>query len=92
MTHKPLDKCPLVYVEWLDHNGGSDGWFDIDDRDAVLSKVRTIGWLLHEEDDSILVASTTSIGNETREQYTCEMVIAKALIIGRIKRLPNPKR
>ena len=69
----------LVLVKWLDHVSAhySQGdWVEISNYDNVeLGKMESVGWLVKETDDLVVIASTvsgTTLGND--------MVISKRLI------------
>jgi len=54
---KPKYPFPLVEVKWLDAQT-SHGWEDKDEIDSEVPVVTTIGFLLKETEDSVVIAST----------------------------------
>ncbi len=66
---KHTSRFPLVYVEWEDaeHEGA---WSDIgDESNHKLGTILSIGWLVHENKQRVVLASslatmTTQIGNK----------------------------
>lgn len=54
---KPKYPFPLVEVNWLDAQT-SHGWEDKDEIDSEVPVVTTIGFLLKETEDSVVIAST----------------------------------
>ena len=69
-----------VYVEWVDSARNND-WNTVDEINFKTSfrpiEVETVGWLIHETDDYIVVAQ--SIGYEP-EQFCGTMTIPKCSI------------
>ena len=67
---KPLDqgnasKYKQVLVIWLDISGRDDAWMDISDaKNLKPARMITSGWLLKEEENYIVVASSL----DTREE------------------------
>ena len=61
----------LYYVEWIDSQS-TTGWiFDNDDDyidELIPSKCKTVGWLLRETNDCIVLAQSTADGNSTTER------------------------
>jgi len=53
-----------VYIEWLDHNDLSDenAWVKIDELDPAPSKVRSLGFVVKETAESLVIAH--SIGGD----------------------------
>lgn len=51
-----------ITVTWIDHSGDAAAWRDVDDAKANVRPVtvRTIGYLIHEEADYILVAPSVT--------------------------------
>lgn len=63
MTNTP----PIVYVKWLDAAGGEDEacWIPLKNLKIIHPSVcETVGWLLQEEKDYIIVAPTISKFNQ----------------------------
>lgn len=46
----------IVYVEWLDAVGCAEGWDSSLGLEGIDGKIQSIGWLLDENDEFILVA------------------------------------
>jgi hypothetical protein len=59
--------CRLVLVEWQDSRQPSGGWRWADEYEAPEPVIcRTVGWLLRETDDALLVAQ--SLGDVSRDR------------------------
>jgi len=52
---KQLKKYPLEAIVWDDHAGPYN---HVDHKDAVLVKRVTIGWVVREDEDTVVIAST----------------------------------
>ncbi len=57
-----LQELPLVMVHWIDAECSSDGWQDKEDfdkwADEPLRAVQTVGWLMRDTDDRVVVMSS----------------------------------
>lgn len=42
----------LVLIEWIDAYGCSSSWQDLSELEPKVLLVRSVGWLLHDNDDS----------------------------------------
>lgn len=65
MTGKTPNWCdyPLVWIDWLDSTGGG-GWRSIEGLGRAMLECRSVGFLVHEDDESVTVsASLASLGN-----------------------------
>jgi hypothetical protein len=82
-----------VLVEWVDSSRG-DGWATIDSIDPVAHAVRSVGWVVLENDDVIVVAPHHSDESRDAEsQISGHMKIPKrcATRIADIA-VPTPQR
>jgi len=74
----------LVYIEWLDHCSFTDNdWKDIDEFDDVKPQlIKTVGWILKEDDKMIIVVSTKHEKefDGFDDKYTGDMCIIKGCI------------
>jgi len=76
-----IEKKAPVIVSWLDHSTFEDtGWADEDSLKELLGgiKIKTIGFILLEDEDSIVMVST--IGKH--EKFAHEFCILKGVISG----------
>lgn len=75
-------ECPLVWVEWLDSSQPHARWRFLHDIKAVSAmKCVSVGFLLHSEGDSIMLAPNMGCYNEPDEiQATGTMTIPKRAI------------
>jgi hypothetical protein len=71
---------PLVLVDWTDAES-EDSWSDLSTFDGVLPVVRTVGFLLIDSQDSIVVAQNFDPKNT---QVSMVMTIPKGMIIRRM--------
>ncbi len=57
-----VEDKPLVIVHWLDAEASDPGWTDEDDFnkwcDSPIKAVMTVGWLVRDTDDRVVVMST----------------------------------
>lgn len=58
-----LNRWPLVYVEWLDHEA-EGAWSDEAGDHASLPVAASVGWLLFENDIVIVLVSSQCQQNE----------------------------
>lgn len=86
MTGK-LDLATMVRVRWLDSGMAiTKGWASVEDyaKDATtgdgVMEAETVGYLVFEDDDIVLIAQTLDIGNG---QMLNAQAIAKDCIYGR---------
>ena len=56
----------LVYIEWVDATT-SDGWEKFDIHQHGIDYCKSVGWLLHEDKQQIVMASTVS-DNQTNQR------------------------
>jgi hypothetical protein len=68
-------KYPIDYILWEDHYS-EDGWKKIDDIDASAAPVETIGSVIKENDEIVMVALNVCENAEV----SCTMVIMKSCI------------
>lgn len=79
---------PLVYVEWLDHSevGEDHAWIDIEELCTELPVCSTVGWMVRETTDAILVAHTWS------DPQVCGPFLIVKAAIRRQERLRVPRK
>ena len=53
----------LVLVEWLDSHGVLPSWVELEDYTAVLPVMKSVGWLVYEND--VLLSVCGNISHET---------------------------
>lgn len=71
-----------VYVEWIDSETiNLGGWSVIKEINYEIHVCVTVGWLVKEDGESILVASNISA---ERDQCSCACVIPKVSIVRRL--------
>lgn len=55
------DKYPRVCVEWIDSCGVDERWHSIQDATACeLRHIMTMGFLVHEDDEKMIVVASVS--------------------------------
>ena len=72
-------KYDLIGVRWLDHCGPGDGYRPVSEIDATLEPMHTVGWLVRETRDTLVVAPSCN----NRDSWNDETVIGKKLITDR---------
>lgn len=72
----------LVYVEWLDHASFTEStWREADEyEDLNPATCKTIGWILRETEDMIILVQTIHYSDEFEDKYCGEMGILKGAI------------
>lgn len=69
----------IVEVDWLDHCEDGPTWVPYDDAmDAKLARCHTVGYLVHEDDERIVVCS--SWVDDDDETVSRPFVIARACV------------
>jgi len=54
-----VNNYPLVIVKWEDITGNNEPWLYIDDAlDLETAKMTTVGWVIKDRDDSIVIVSS----------------------------------
>ncbi len=68
----------LVYVEWLDHadTSGDTAWQQVSELRTEPETCHTVGWLVRESEQSIVIAHTWS-----EPEVVAPMVIVRAAIV-----------
>lgn len=81
----------LVLIEWVDSSGGS-GWIPVDEIEEEPIIIRSVGWVLRETKDIIVIAAHHGQrnGRTTPEQVHSEMKIPK-VAIKRVRNLREPR-
>ena len=75
---KPKYPFPLVHIEWKDAQTGH-GWEHQDDVQIEIPIVTTIGFLIRDNDEGVMVAST--VGSDLH--CNARIVIPKGMIVSR---------
>jgi hypothetical protein len=72
----------LVYVEWLDHCSFTESdWKDAEEFDDLEPPlVKTIGWIIREDEKVLIVVSSKYNSDEFNDKYSGEMCIIKGCI------------
>ena len=76
----------IEYIEWMDHCSSSNaGWKLQNDLDLEPMKIVSVGVVLKETKQYVVIAGTMDIdeSNSTNHTYTCEMCILKKCIVRR---------
>ena len=74
----------LVFVEWIDSTEYHTGWTPLDEaEDADLLSIATVGFLLHEDDQKLVLSHTVGPLDEP-EQCMSLLSIPKGCITRRI--------
>lgn len=72
----------LVLIEWLDHSGGSMSWTDIDNYKHIADlgyKVKTVGFVVQESRQRILVVQSWAINDMVNHHMTIEKKLITSL-------------
>lgn len=73
--------CPLIVVEWVDSAGGRGGWVQFEDLGGSIAYATTVGYLVKETDEMILLVSNFIPQNNEVAQVFCNyMGIPKCAI------------
>jgi hypothetical protein len=75
---KPKYPFPLIHIEWKDAQTGH-GWEHEEDLTIEIPIVITVGFLIKENEDGVLIAS--SVG--TDRHSNARIVIPKGMIVSR---------
>jgi len=67
-----------VYIEWLDSHGG-EGWIRSDDINEPKLLIKTIGWLVKEHSDYVILTTSYNEWNNILSQ----LAIPKVAIVKR---------
>lgn len=83
-----MKSLPIYYIEWSDSQTTMTGWCRDDDiEDPVALYVRTVGFIVKENDEAILIAQ-----NDGRNQFSHLLTIPKSAIrVRRILRLAKAR-
>ncbi len=84
-----MKKPYLAIVEWRDIITLEDGWMSVEDaiqtgKELYNAKYRTVGWVIHEDKDFLLVAATDDISGA---EYNDISMILRSVII-KVRRIP----
>lgn len=67
-----------VYIEWLDSHGG-EGWIRKEDIDEPKLKIKSVGWLVKEHKDYVILTTSYNDWNSVISQ----LAIPKIAIVKR---------
>lgn len=81
------DNAQLRMVIWVDSNTRS-GWHHPADQDYGPMEVVSVGWVLHETDQSVTLSGSVVFGDDFQAADT--MTIPKVCVV-REKALPSPR-
>lgn len=71
-----------VYIEWVDSYGCTPSWMDLNGYEASLPTMKTIGWVIYENDNLVSICGNISEETEyTLFQGNGIMTIPKRCII-----------
>ncbi|MCA9090811.1 MAG: hypothetical protein KDA90_19490 [Planctomycetaceae bacterium] len=71
---------PLIAIEWVDSFGCPPGWEFEDEVEPTITTVKTVGFLMRENDHFVLVAPHVSTASD-RRQLAGHMAIPKQQIV-----------
>jgi len=72
------EEYPLRIIEWIDIHSVGDSWQGIEDVDLSFPHIKSVGFVVHEDEDRVLLVQTIS----TDEEIIGELVIPKSTIVG----------
>lgn len=78
----------LELVEWVDSQTTYAGWVRLDeigDRRPLVGEMRTVGWVVRENDDAILIAQNVGSTDGGSQQICHAMTIPKVAITSRTR-------
>lgn len=79
MGNSTKRKFKLVIIEWMDAES-VDAWTDISGVDKSITPIESAGWLLHEDEDSYILALNHDINNE---KCSCIMKIPRGMVVSK---------
>jgi hypothetical protein len=83
-------RLQLVLVDWIDAAGVAAHWAPLEDVKSYPQRCQSVGWLLEDEPDFIVVAPHVGLDeNGWPEQVVGDMCIPRSAI-KRIAALPEP--
>jgi hypothetical protein len=78
-----IDETPVVLIEWQDIVGMGSGWVTHQEiMEAQPATMVTVGWVLRETEDFLVVGATVEIGGDG--QLGDVSVIPKAVVVRRL--------
>ena len=78
----------LYYVEWLD-SATNHGWAFPEDSDLSLSPIKSVGWIIADCPDSLVLAACISNEEGYKPSNNRRVVIPKAIITKQIEILEH---
>lgn len=77
-------KYKLERVQWHDSYGCSPSWEAISDIEAANIHCWSVGWIIHETDELIVICPHIHTGSDNSDPQGCgEMTIPKVAIVSR---------
>lgn len=78
-----VDQGDLVFVDWLDHSGGSHGWVDVTDYDAddMEYPIRTAGFVAHQNKARLILVQNWARNDMVNHHITIEKKLIKTIKI-----------
>lgn len=74
----------IEIITWFDHNGSDGGWYAVSGFANSPSVIRSVGWVILENDDCVTIVQSGNI-NEEIDLYNGAITIVKGAIIERWK-------
>ncbi len=81
----------LVLVEWIDSYGCSPAWEPLSDCQPKIMQCRSVGWLLHDDDDCKTIVPHVSADHDSAAPQGCGDMTIPAKAIVRIVDLAEPQ-
>ena len=81
----------LVLVEWYDSHQNTGGWAPVKDIPAFLPVIRSVGWVLHDNDQCLVLVPNHGAATDTSSEQACgEMTIPKRAV-KKVRQLREPR-
>ena len=75
---------PLTLIRWMDARGVGSDWESLEDIELQVTECQSVGWVLAERDDCVLVVPHIVLSpNHDPEQGCGDMAIPKSAILSR---------
>jgi hypothetical protein len=71
------DTLKLVYLEWVDSSGSTDGWYHLKDFEPNLVWCKSVGWVVYETDEYITVLPHMGDESQGRGELTIPVCAIK---------------
>jgi len=67
------DKYKLIWVKWVDSQGGTNRWEDINDLEPEPHYIISVGYLIHDKNEHRVIAAHISFNDESdKTLYACQ--------------------